>query len=216
VIDSTYQPREKIRRLGPQHLTISELIALVLGNGTENNHVSDIANNVVQELRSPTLSLASLQQIKGIGPVKACQLLAMVEFVERIRPSGFPIIDSIEKVLDAVSELRTAQREHIVCLYLNTRLQLLLKETVAIGSVNQSIVAPRDIFSAIRHHPISYILLVHNHPSGNPQPSPEDVLFTRQIQRAGEILGVEMLDHVIISAKKHYSFKQHKQLEMKT
>ncbi len=206
------QPREKLQQLGAAQLTTAELIALVLGSGTAKLPIDRLAETVTEQLRNPSLSLESLQKIDGIGIAKACQLLAMLEFVERLRPSGSLVIDELQKVVNLVSELRTAQREHIICLYLNTRLQLLLKETVAIGSVNQSAITARDVFSVIKYHPISHLILVHNHPSGDPSPSPEDLTFTKQMVEAGRLLGIEVLDHVIVGATIHYSFKEHKRL----
>lgn len=206
-------PREKIQQLGIEHLDISELIAVILGHGTARSGVQAISEQVVQALRHHKLSLESLQGIHGIGRAKACQLLAMVEFMERVRPVGYPVIDELQKVLDLVSELRTSQREHIVCLYLNTRLQLLVKETLAIGSVNQSAILPRDVFAVIKHHPVSYLIFVHNHPSGNPTPSTEDLQFTQHMIQAATLLGIEVLDHVIIGGTQHYSLRQHHQME---
>lgn len=205
-------PREKLIQHGVEKLTTPELIALLLGNGIANLPVEQLAEKVSEELRNTQVNLTSLLKIRGIGIAKACQLLAMIEFVERLRPRGFPVIDQLSSVLGLVSELKTAQREHIVCLYLNTRLQLLLKETVAIGSVNQSVITARDVFSVIKYHPVSYIILVHNHPSGNPRPSPEDLQFTHTMVAAGKILGVEVLDHVIVGEAGHYSLKEHRQL----
>jgi len=203
------QPREKITSVGVTQLTTPELVAVVLGSGTSTHPIGKLAERVAQQLRETKPDLKSLLSIPGIGMAKACQLLAMIEFVERVRPTGFPVIDQLQKVTELVGELKTLQREHIVCLYLNTRLQLLLKETVAVGSVNQSAVTARDIFSVIKYHPVSYLILVHNHPSGDPSPSAEDKVFTRRITEAGQILGIEVLDHVIIAERGHYSFKEH-------
>jgi len=205
-------PREKLAQFGVHALTSSELMALVIGTGTAKTPVERLAELVVSELRNPKLSLERLQHLDGIGFARACQLIAMKEFVERNRPPGFTVIDELDKVLDQVSDLRTAQREHLVCLYLDIRLQLIMKETVAIGSVNQSVISPKDIFSVIKQHPISYLILVHNHPSGNPAPSTADLQFTQQIGQGGKLLGVEVLDHVIVAAHQHYSLKQHHQL----
>jgi DNA repair protein RadC len=212
VTDLPFQPREKLQQQGVQKLSTTELVALILGNGTLKTPLYALAEKVSEELANPHVSLQTLQGIHGIGLAKACQLLAMVEFVERVRPVGYPVIDQLQKVLDLVGELRYAQREHIVCLYLNTRLQLILKETLAIGSVNQSAITARDVFSVIKHHPISSLIFIHNHPSGNPEPSREDFQFTEQMTRAAELLGLEILDHVIIAATKHYSMKEHKVL----
>ncbi|MBW7955408.1 DNA repair protein RadC [Patescibacteria group bacterium] len=209
---STLAPREKLQLHGVSQLKTTELVALVLGTGTAQHSVTELANEVVERLQQHPLTLEKLTQVPGIGIAKACQLLAMIEFVERVRPIGFPVIDQLDKVTSLVPELRSAQREHIVVLYLNARLQLLLKETVAIGSVNQSIVSARDIFSVIKYHPVSSLILVHNHPSGVPLPSPEDFIFTQRIVQAAEVLGIEVLDHVIIAEKGCYSFKEHQQL----
>lgn len=206
---STESPREKLQSEGVASLATAELVALVLGSGTAKHPIQELSRTVVEKLRDSSVNLADLRSIPGIGLAKACQLLAMVEFVERIRPSGFPVIDQLRKVVELVSELKTFQREHIVCLYLNTRLQLLLKETVAVGSVNQSVVSAKDIFSVIKYHPVSFIILVHNHPSGDPSPSAEDKVFTKRISDAGQILGIEVIDHVIVAERGHYSFKEH-------
>lgn len=208
----SHNPREKLNQVGVSQLTTTELVALVLGSGSSVQPIAKLAEKVSERLRESKVSLESLQQIPGIGFAKACQLLAMVEFVERVRPSGFPVIDELHKVLELVGELRSAQREHIVCLYLNTRLQLLIKETVAIGSVNQSAVTAKDIFSVIKYHPVSFLILIHNHPSGDPTPSAEDMNFTQRISEAGRILGIEVLDHVIVAERGHYSFKEHRKL----
>lgn len=207
-------PREKIQQYGIEKLDITELIAVILGHGTAKSGVQTISEHVVNALRHQQLSLESLRGIHGIGLAKACQLLAMVEFMERVRPVGYPVVDELQKVLDLVSELRSSQREHIVCLYLNTRLQLLLKETLAIGSVNQSAIAPRDVFAVIKHHPVSFLIFVHNHPSGNPTPSAEDLRFTQHMMHAAAILGIEVLDHVIVGGSEHYSLRQHHQMEL--
>jgi DNA repair protein RadC len=183
-----------------------------LGSGISGTPLPQLAEHVAEKLREPHVTLKELTSMTGIGPAKACQLLAMIEFVERVRPSGFPVIDQLQKVLSLLGEMKTFQREHIVCLYLNTRLQLLLKETVAVGSVNQSSVTAKDIFSVIKYHPVSCIILAHNHPSGDPSPSLEDFTFTRKIEAACDVLGIELLDHVIVGERGYYSFKEKKKL----
>jgi DNA repair protein RadC len=208
-------PREKIREHGIESLSTPELIRVILGSGSKNIPASVLAERIAQKLSDQKiLTLTDLTSVKGIGLAKAAQILAAIELVERLRPIGFPVIDSVEAVINQVSELKYATREHIVCLYLNTRMQLLLKETLAVGSVNQSILAPRDIFSVIKYHPVSYFILVHNHPSGNPEPSAEDLRFTSIIQTAGRLLGVELLDHVIVGKDTHYSCKAKGQLNL--
>jgi DNA repair protein RadC len=209
------KPREKIQSQGVEKLSTSELLSVILGSGSKKIPVHLLAEKIAQIIfDKKILTLKDLLSVKGIGLAKASQILAAVELVERLRPIGFPIIDSVDSVVNQVSELRHANREHIVSLYLNTRMQLLLKETLAVGSVNQSIIAPRDIFSVIKYHPVSYVILVHNHPSGNPTPSPEDIRFTAIVQTAGRLLGVELLDHVIVAKENHHSCKANGQLQL--
>ncbi len=202
-------PREKITQLGIQALNTEELLHAILGSGNKHQTVQNLAKVITLKIQSQKkLELRDLLKVKGVGQAKACQILAAVELVERIRPMGFPVLNSLQKVLLQLHELRDLPREQIVCLYLNTRMQLLIKETLAIGSVNQSVIAPRDIFSVIKYHPVSYLILAHNHPSGVASPSSEDIIFTASIQEAGHLLGVELLDHVIIAKEEHYSFRE--------
>jgi DNA repair protein RadC len=203
------RPREKIQFQGIETLTTAELLSVILGSGSKQVHVEVLARKIADKLiNSKEPSLSDLKSIKGIGIAKGCQILAAIELVERLRPSGYLIIDSLQKVLHQVGELRYAQREQIVCLYLNARMQLILKETLAVGSVNQSILSPRDVFAVIKHHPISYVILAHNHPSGDPSPSVDDLKFTQLIYQGGKILGVELIDHIIIAHEQHYSYKE--------
>jgi DNA repair protein RadC len=209
-----FSPREKIRKEGVSFLSTQELLAVILGSGIHRVPVQLLAQQISEQiLTHQKIQLSDLTSIRGVGEAKACQILAAIELVERLRPSGYPLLDSLQKVLNQVGELRYAQREQMVCLYLNTRMQLVHKETIAMGSVNQTVITPKDVFSVIKHHPVSFFILVHNHPSGDPTPSDEDLEFTRVMNEAGHLLGVELLDHAIVGQEKHYSLREHKQLE---
>jgi DNA repair protein RadC len=202
-------PREKLQSEGVTALRTEELFSIILGSGSKQVPIQVLAQKISQKIQEKkNLKLEDLQRVKGIGVAKGCQILAAIELVERLRPIGYPLIDSTAKVLLQIGELRYSQREQLVCLYMNTRLQLLFKETLAMGSINTTALAPRDIFSVIKHHPVTNIILAHNHPSGDPTPSPEDKVFTRRIVEAGKLLGVEVLDHVIVGKEHHYSFQE--------
>jgi|SRR5579859_7141456 len=206
------RPREKIRELGVQRLTTQELLSVILGSGMKNIPVEILAKRITQKLQlEKSLALNDLQKIKGIGLAKASQILAAIELVERLRPSNqpeFPILDSLKKVLNQLAELRYAQREQLLCLYLNARMQLVFKETLAMGSASRVLIGPSDIFAVIKQKPISFLVLAHNHPTGVLLPSQEDISFTHRIAQAGQLLGVELLDHIIIGKEEHYSLHE--------
>ncbi len=203
------QPREKMYSFGPEMLTTTELLSVILGSGVHNVPVHVLAKRIEYKLSEQKhIRLQELIQVKGIGLAKACQILAAIELVERLRPVGYPVIDSVDKVLVQVSDLRYASREHIACLYLNARLQLVLKETLSVGNLNQALLSPREIFSPMKQHPILYIILAHNHPSGDTTPSESDQAFTQQVMQAGELLGIHVLDHVVVGHHQHFSFKE--------
>lgn len=209
VQDESLRPREKIQALGVTQLTTEELLLTILGSGNRKGSLASVVHAITQLLPSKNITLANLRSIPGVGLAKACQVLAVLEFVDRLRPLGAPIIDSTEKVLETVSELRSASREMVVGLYLNSRLQLIRKELLAVGSMNEAVIHPRDIFSAVTTQPVQYLILCHNHPSGVVDPSASDIALTKRVLSAGELLGVQLLDHVIVSATSEYSFRSH-------
>lgn len=200
---------------GIDYLTTQELLIVLLGSGIRGVNVRTLARILEKVLHDqPFPQLHDIVKIHGIGLAKACQLLAALELAERLRPRHpDAVIDSLEKVLHIIADLSHAQRERVVGLYLDARLQLIEMEVLAVGSVNQSIIAPRDVFSVIQHRPVVYLILAHNHPSGNVEPSPEDIAFTRTMRDAGVLLGVELLDHVIVGKQSHYSFKEHGRMD---
>lgn len=209
-IPKSQRPREKLQAQGVAGLTTTELLTIILGSGSRFVPVSILARKIEQKFADhKQVTFQDLISVKGIGLAKAAQILAAIELVERVSPRlPEEVLDSLDKVLHLLSELRFASKEQIVGLYLDARMKLISKELLALGSVNQSIITPRDVFAPIKHSPVVFLILAHNHPSGNPQPSSEDIVFTRNMQQAGSMLGVELLDHVIIAKSHHYSFKQ--------
>lgn len=158
------------------------------------------------------LSVDQLMELKGIGPAKAVQLLASLELGRRLSRSSLDhkiVIRSPEDAAAYVMEdLRYEQREHFVCLFLNTKNHVIGHETLSIGSLNASIVHPREVFRAAIKKSSASIICVHNHPSGDPTPSPQDLDVTKRLVEAGELIGIDVLDHIIIGDTSFLSMKQ--------
>lgn len=201
-------PREKLQARGPETLTTEELLSLLLGSGTKDRSVFAIAKTLAQWLPGKVPTFSELTTINGIGPAKACTLLAAMELVERLRPRLEPHISSVHDALSWVQHLRHQTREHLICLYLNARNTVLYQETIAIGQINVVHAIPRDVFFPIRHAPVCRILIAHNHPSDDTKPSMDDIHFTQRLEAAGRLLGIEILDHLIVGNTSHASFKE--------
>lgn len=199
------QPREKLIEKGPENLYDSELMAILLGTGIEGKDVMRLAADILKEYpKKKLLSLdyKKLAKIKGIGPAKACLLLAAFELTKRaldVEDNNLPVIASAKDAVAHLQELRIAKREHFVALYLNARNQLVQKELVSIGTLNTSLVHPREVFKPAIDCLAAGIIVAHNHPSGELGPSDDDTIVTGKLVRAGKILGIPLIDHVIIT-----------------
>jgi DNA repair protein RadC len=153
-----------------------------------------------------------LMQIKGIGKAKAKQILAALELAKKLNaPAEAPyIIRSPRDVAQLIiPEMRYLQVEHFVVLFLNTKNGVIAKETISIGSLSASIVHPREVFKAAIKRSSASIIVTHNHPSGNPTPSAEDIQVTKRLVESGNIIGIDVLDHIIIGGDQFYSLKEH-------
>jgi len=210
------RPREKLIAKGPQNLKDEELLAILLRTGIEGKNVLEIARQILRKYskkRILKMKYEDLIKIKGINSAKACTILAAQELVKRalkVRDETFPMIKSTKDVIAQAGYLREKTREHLMVLYLNARDELLFKKHVFTGTLNASIVHPREIFKEAFNRNASSIILVHNHPSGDPQPSEADIRITKNVKEAGNILGVEVKNHIIIGKNKVFSFKEHK------
>ena len=210
------RPRERMLQYGAGALSHAELLAILLRTGTVSESALRLAGRILSEsggLRSLVdMSKDQLTQIKGIGDAKALQIQAGIELGRRLAKSAFAervTIRSPKDIADLVSEdLRYLQKEHFVCLFLNTKNHLLAQETLSMGSLNASIVHPREVFRAAIKRSSASIICVHNHPSGDPTPSPEDIQLTHRLMEAGTIIGIEVLDHVIIGDQRFISLKE--------
>lgn len=212
------KPRERLAQRGPAALRDHELLAIVLGSGIRGRSVLDLAAAILAQHPDGALArlgFRELRAIRGIGPAKACALLAATELARRwLREDegALPIVASSQDAADQVPELRRAKKEHFLALYLNARNQVLAKETVSVGTLTANLVHPREVFQPAVSHSAASVLLIHNHPSGDPAPSAEDLALTRRLTAAGELMGITVLDHVIVGATTHVSLKDQGQL----
>ncbi|MEW9107948.1 RadC family protein [Cytobacillus gottheilii] len=210
------RPRERFIQKGPESLSTHELIAILLRTGTKDESVLQLSNRLLKHFEGLRLlkdaTLDEITSIKGIGTAKAIQVLAAVEIGRRISNLTYEERYSIRSPEDGANyvmhDMRFLSQEHFVCLYLNTKNQVLSKQTVFIGSLNASIVHPREVFKEALKRSAASVICVHNHPSGDPSPSREDIEVTKRLGECGKIIGIEVLDHLIIGENKFVSLKE--------
>ena len=213
------RPYEKTLEFGIGSLSDAELLALLLRSGTKDVSAIELAQTVLNA--HPTIkglpglnymSVSELTKIKGVGKVKACQILAITEISKRMSRESFKpniTFNSPSTVADYfMEECRYKTVESVFLLYLNSQNAIIKWKELSTGTVNASLLSPRELFlDALKNDAVSLILL-HNHPSGNPCPSDKDIVITERIRKLGEELGIKLLDHIIIGDKKYYSFSE--------
>ncbi|AIQ43254.1 DNA repair protein RadC [Paenibacillus sp. FSL R7-0297] len=210
------RPRERMMHYGAESLSQAELLAILLRTGAQNEsaiHIAQRLLGITGGLRGlADLSIEELTTIKGIGPAKAVQLKAGIELGRRMANSRLTepvIIRSPQDAAEILTEqLRYLQKEHFICLFLNTKNHVIAQETLSMGSLNASIVHPREVFRAAMKCSSAAIICAHNHPSGDPTPSPEDISLTSRLMQAGEIVGIDVLDHLVIGDSSFVSLKE--------
>lgn len=211
-------PRERLEEVGEKALSNQELLAILLRTGSKNKNVMDVAASFLNhfdhlyELKNATIN--EMMMIKGIGRIKAIELRAAFEFGYRIQKSTQEklgkISSSYQVAQKLIIDMKDYQQEHLICLYLNTKNEVIKRETLFIGSLNQSIAHPREIFRGAVKYSAARIILAHNHPSGNPTPSENDIQFTKRVEKCGELMGIDVLDHIIIGQKIYISMREEK------
>ncbi len=211
----TERPYERCKELGEQSLTDAELLSVIMRSGTPGRSALELAHDILhlcgQDLESIYhLSIQDFMQIQGIGEVKAIQIKAIGELSKRIvKRRAREDIDfrSPQTVADYYMEtLRHEEQELLICMMLDTKNRILGEAEIFRGTVNASLVSPREVFlEALRYRAVN-LILVHNHPSGDPQPSQEDMTVTSRIAEAGELLSIHLLDHIIIGNHQYVSF----------
>ena len=209
------RPRERLINFGVEYLSNEELLAIILKTGTKNFSVKILANNILKQIDNindlKNINLEKLTKIKGIGKAKACEILASIELGKRIN-NKIGNINQI-KVLSSSSiydyykeKLMDKKQEYFYCVYLDTKNHIIKDKLLFIGTINESLVHPREIFKEAYLLSASSIICIHNHPSGNIEPSQNDIIMTKQLKDIGLLLGVKMLDHIIIGNNNYYSF----------
>lgn len=209
------RPRERMIYYGADSLSNVELLAILLRTGSSNESVFQLAQKILSEMETLQnlldVTIEELTKIRGIGPAKAVQLKAAIELGKRIAkhsPQDKVTIRSPKDVADYLMEdMRYLKQEQFVALLLDTKNQILAKEVITIGTLNSSIVHPREVFKPAIKKSVSAIIVAHNHPSGDPTPSREDIDVTKRLAQAGEVLGIDLLDHLVIGDGRYTSLK---------
>jgi DNA repair protein RadC len=207
------KPREKLRKYGPASLKNYELMAVILGKGTRREGILELSKRIMSQYGDQAVfsrgDVGTLEKVLSLSPVQACQVVAAFELGKRLfgRPTEV-FLRSPEEVFQYAKDMARLKKEHLRGLYLDTRNKLIRDEVVAIGTLNASLAHPREIFHpAIESHAAA-IVLVHNHPSGDPLPSRDDIELTKQVRGASKILDIDLLDHVIIGSQNYCSLKE--------
>ncbi|OGJ21291.1 hypothetical protein A3K73_05560 [Candidatus Pacearchaeota archaeon RBG_13_36_9] len=208
------RPREKLIKQGAENLTNSELLAIILRVGNRGENVLDLSNKLFNKYDIRSLSRVEISKLRkeiGIGDAKACQIAACFELGRRLaafKKDGHIIRDTKDIAKIFLPEMGALKKEHFKGVYLNSRKRIIKEETIFIGSLNESVIHPREIFRIALDENAAALILLHNHPSGDPTPSEFDIKVTKELVKAGDILGIKVLDHIILGENKYLSFKE--------
>lgn len=202
------RPRERLEVQGSQDLSDLELLCIILGSGGKNRPVQDISLDILDiiDIKGKSgVAIQDLSHIAGLGPAKAGVICACLEFGRRMSNTGWKNMGNPQNIFNAIRHYGTRQQEHFLCIMLNGAHELIGVNVVSIGLVNRTLVHPREIFAEPLKERATAVVLAHNHPSGNLCPSTDDLAVTRRIRKAGALLGIEVLDHIIFSSQDYRS-----------
>lgn len=209
------RPRERLIKNGAAALSDSELLAIILRTGSRQENVINLSQRLLSEYnlkQLSTINIAQLMDIHGIKESKAAQIAACFEIARRLESFNEevkPKVNSPEDVYRRIyPRMREQKKENFIELCLDTKNQIIREETISIGSLNANVVHPREVFKTALVVSAAHIIVAHNHPSGDPTPSREDIEVTKKLIEAGKIIGVDVLDHVIIGDGRHFSMKE--------
>jgi len=210
------RPREKLEKYGPERLSDSELLAILLRTGSKGINVVELAGKILRKFSGIGLAKASVKELKntfGLGSAKACEIAACFELGRRLLQNKQSVLLlSPQDVWNELKDIRDNKKEHFVIFFLDSRNQEIKREIISIGSLNANLVHPREVFEPAVRHLAAQVILAHNHPAGDSSPSQEDSEITKQLVEAGRLLGIGVNDHVIVSKANFFSFKEHKLL----
>lgn len=209
------RPRERLEKHGANSLSNYELLAILLRTGYKDVSAIMLSQDLLLSISNlqdlSEISISELTKIKGIGKAKAVQIIAAIELGKRINTpfeSKFRLNSPKTTYLYFKEEMQNLSQEHLICLYLNSKSDLIDKKAISIGTVNKTLFHPRDILKwAVKFSAVG-IILIHNHPSGNPNPSAGDISMTNLIIKAAELIDVKIIDHIIIGKNRFYSFSE--------
>ncbi|MEK7721673.1 MAG: DNA repair protein RadC [Elusimicrobiota bacterium] len=205
------RPREKLMRYGPEKLTDEELLAIILRTGIRGKNVLDMAGELLHRFGRGGIAktgFAELRTAPGLGPARACGILAAFELGRRFlngKKSGIYL--KPRDIWEDLRDVRDQKKEHFIVFYLDTRNQEIKRDIISIGTLNYNLVHPREVFEPAVKNLAASVIVAHNHPSGCLEPSDEDLSLTRRLAQAGKLLGIEVLDHVIVTKESFMSFK---------
>jgi len=209
------RPRERLIKNGPSALSDSELLAIILRTGSKQENVINLSQRILKEYNIKQLSqvnLTQLMKVHGVKESKAAQIAACFEIARRLesfKDVEKPKISSPEDVYRRVyPRMREQKKEMFIELCLDTKNQIIREDIISVGSLNANIVHPREVFKLALAESAAHIIVAHNHPSGDPTPSREDIEITKKLAQTGNIMGITVLDHVIIGDGRHFSMKE--------
>lgn len=206
------RPREKLLKYGSDKLSTTELLAILLRTGIKGKNVVELSTQILKLFGTDTLqsiTIADLKKIKGLGSVKAAEITAAIALGKRLTVAKAPMkAISPESVFEALHNIRSLKKEHFVAFYLDTKNTEIARETISVGTLNASLVHPREVFEPAIRMSAASVIIAHNHPSGDVTPSHEDMQITKKLVDAGVLLDIHILDHVIVSSHAYLSFKE--------
>lgn len=204
------KPREKLQRFGPAQLTDLELLRILIGSGNQQMSAEQIAKRLLKLLkeRGDTITYQELLNIPGMGPAKTCEIVALFELGRRyLLPADHPVITSSDDAFKQLEYLKNKKQEYFVVLTLDGANRLIDNAVIFQGTLNQSLIHPREIFAKAIEDRAATIIVAHNHPSGNLNPSADDEEVTEKLIQAGRLLGIDVLDHLIVTKSGYRSIR---------